>query len=171
MRNDKGLLALFEHPDDLISAVKKIRSHHFTKFDAYTPFAVHGLDHAMGLKRSWVPYVTIAIALMGAGLGFLFQAWALSTSWPVNVGGKPMVGWPAFIPVTFELTILTSGVSTSLLLFGLCWPFDFRKPSLDPRLTNDRFGLFIEERDAKFDEELLTKLLKETHAEEIKKII
>ena len=168
MHKAQGTLAIFEHPEDLITATKKVRGLRIKKIDAFTPFAVHGLDEAMNLKRSWIPYATLVVALTGACLGFLFQAWALSVSWPVNVGGKPAVSWPAFIPVTFELTILTSGVATAFILLAMCWPFDFLRPALDPRLSDDRFGLFVDKSDPKFDESTLKAIFKECNVEEIK---
>lgn len=164
------MLAIFEHPDDLVAAAKKIHHKGITKTDAFTPFPIHGLDEALGLKRSWIPWVTLAIGVGGAAFGFLFQAWALSIDWPVNIGGKPPIAWPSFIPVTFEVMVLTSGIMTTLTLFALCWPFRVLTPSLDRRLTDDRFGLFVDSSDEKFNETELNTIFQECHVQETKHI-
>ncbi|MBI4126834.1 MAG: DUF3341 domain-containing protein [Deltaproteobacteria bacterium] len=173
MRNARGLLAVFEHPDDLIATARKIHGLRITKCDAYTPFAVHGLDQAMGIKRSWIPWATLIIAVSGWGLGFLFQIWTHNSGWPVNVGGKPkgMLGWPAFIPISFEAMVLLAGVSTALILLGMCWPFDFWRRHYDPRLTDDRFGFFVASDDPHFNETALRNIFKEHHAEDVRQIV
>ena len=170
MRNAKGLLAVFDHSDSLIDAARRVKRLHIRKVRAYTPFAVHGLDEALGLRRSWIPYVTLFMALAGAAFGFGFQSWTMSVAWPVNVGGKPMIAWPSFIPVTFETMILFSGVTTALIMLAMCWPFDFWRPSWDPRLSDDRFGLFIDESDAHYRVSELETIFKECDAKDIKTI-
>ncbi|MBI2339618.1 MAG: DUF3341 domain-containing protein [Deltaproteobacteria bacterium] len=167
---EKGLLAIFDHPDGLLSAVKKVRHLGVKKLDAFTPYAVHGLEQAVGLKRSWIPYATLGLGLTGWCLGFLFQAWTSAVDWPLNVGGKPLISWPAFIPITFESMVLIGGVLTTLILFAACRLPNMSRAALDPRLTDDRFGLFVDETDPCFDEAILRRLLKECHVEEIKNI-
>ncbi|OGQ21393.1 MAG: hypothetical protein A3I05_02190 [Deltaproteobacteria bacterium RIFCSPLOWO2_02_FULL_44_10] len=167
----KGILAIFTHPEDLLSAVKKIRSLRIKKIDVYSPFPVHGLEEVMGLSRSWIPYITFVVALTGTALAFSFQLWALTISWPVNVGGKPPLSWPAFIPITFEFMVLTSGVTTALMMIVMTLLKDFRQPVLDLRFSNDRFGLFIDERDIRFDAAAIHDVLKDSNAEEMRTIV
>ncbi|MDO8518773.1 MAG: DUF3341 domain-containing protein [Deltaproteobacteria bacterium] len=167
-RDEKGLLALFDHPEKLLDAVKKVRELHLKDFEAYTPFPVHGLEKAMGLKRSWIPWATLFYGLLGAGLLFYFQTWTMAIDWPMNIGGKPFFSWPAYIPITFEGMVLLGGVLTVVTLFAtLKLPNMFRKP-LDPRLTNDMFGLWVGYGDPHFDGVKLNNLFKECDAEEIK---
>ena len=170
-KKEKGILAIFDHPDGLLAAVKKVRYAGIRKLDAFTPYAIHGLDTTMGLKRSWIPYATLVLALTGWCLGFLFQAWTSAIDWPLNVGGKPYVSWPAFIPITFESMVLIGGVLTTLILFIACGLPNRKLPALDPRFTDDRFGLFIDKTDPYFDETKLRHLLKECDAEEIKNVV
>ena len=101
MRKQKGILAIFEDPDSLKDAASKVHRMQIKKFDAYTPFAIHGLEKAMGLKRSWIPWATLFLGLVGWCLGFYFQVWTMAIDWPVNVGGKPYISLPAYIPLTF----------------------------------------------------------------------
>src|SRR5262245_37589460 len=98
----RGVLALYEDPDTLLRAAAQVREHGFAGADAYTPYPVHGLSEALGIRRSWVPYVTLVMGLIGAGLGLLLQIWTSAVDWPIIVGGKPFVSLPAFIPITFE---------------------------------------------------------------------
>lgn len=170
MKKEKGLLAVFNHPDPLLEAIKKVRKTGIKKMDAQTPFAIHGIEAVMGIKRSWIPWATLFLGLTGWCLGFLFQAWTHSVAWPLIIGGKPYISWSALIPITFESMILIGGVGTVIILFAVCRLPSYSKQVLDPRLTDDRFGLFIDESDSKYDESKLKKILKECHAEEVKNI-
>lgn len=170
-KKETGLLALFESPENLVLAIKKVRTCLSIKsMEAFTPFPVHGLEHAMGLKRSWIPYLTLVMCLAGAVLGFWFQYWTGAISWPLNVGGKPAFSWPAFVPIAFECMILFGGVSTVITLYLVCGLPRYDKQILDPRLTADCFGLFINNTDSNFDEKRLNEIFKEVQALEVKKI-
>jgi hypothetical protein len=140
-----GVLAFFDEPDALVAAMQKVNdSKKFKRFDAFTPFPVHGLDKAQGLRRSWIPYITFTFGMSGTACAFLLQYWTSTISWPLIVGGKPFNSWPAFVPVIFELTILFAGLSTffgMLLINGLP---NFRTRAFDPALTRDRFSILIE---------------------------
>lgn len=166
----QGLLALFEKPDDLIQSIAIVRDANYQKIDAYTPFPVHGLEKALGLKRSKIPYATLLFALVGCALGFFFQAWASAVSWPVNIGGKPYVSWPAFIPITFEAMVLLGGVLTFFTLMAVLKLPQLFTPILHERLSSDRFGLFVCKTDPHFDGSKLNQIFKECHAVEVKEI-
>lgn len=168
---EQGLLAIFKDPEALKVAASKVRRNlYITKFDVFTPFPVHGIEKAMGLSRSFIPWLTLVYGLTGAGLLFLFQAWTSSESWPINVGGKPFISWPAFIPITFEGGILFGGVLTVLTLLHFLRLPNFFQKVMDERLTKDRFGLFVDKTDRCFIENELRNLFKECGAEEIKEI-
>ena len=96
----------FETAKQLLHAAAKVRDAGYRNMDAYAPFPVEGLSEAMGLRRSWVPLVTLLGGLGGGLTGFGFQYWVNVFAYPMNIGGRPLNSWPAFIPVTFELTIL-----------------------------------------------------------------
>ncbi|MBX7147671.1 DUF3341 domain-containing protein [bacterium] len=167
---EKGILAVFNDQHQLLDAIKKVRAMGITKMDAFTPFPIHGIEDAMGLKRSWIPWATLVYGLTGATLAFTFETWTSAFDWPLNIGGKPFISWPAFIPITFEGGILIGGVLTVLTLFGVMKLPCFSKPVLDVRLTNDHFGLMIEDADPKFNEDKLSNAFKECHVVDIKKI-
>lgn len=158
----RGVLALYEDPDTLIRAAAMVRAHGFTGADAYTPYPVHGLSEALGVKKSWVPYVTLVMGLTGAVLGLAFQIWTSAYDWPINVGGKPMISLPAFVPVTFECGILIGGTMTLAALLLACGLPDFQTPVLDRDITNDRFALFIPESGRDWNETRALDFLKGT---------
>jgi len=150
-----GVLAGFETPEDLLRAIKKIRESRFTLFDAYTPFPIEGLDEALGIPENRVGLVALGGGACGATLGFGMQWYANVVAYPMNIAGKPDFSWPAFIPVTFELTILTAalfGALGMLVMNGLPRLYhpifavaEFR------RASKDRFFICIEAADPLFD--------------------
>lgn len=165
---DAGILALFETPESLVNAIGKVKATQVKKMEAYTPFPIHEVILALDIPRSKIPWGTLLMCLIGMVAGFGMQAWMNGVSWPINVAGKPFISVPAFIPITFELTILIGGISTVLLLLVMCKLPNRTKPVLDVRLTDDLFGLFIEKKDPNYNEEALSKLLKDSNAKEIK---
>ena len=104
----------------------------FKKYDAYTPYPVHGLDDAMGLKRSWIPYATFFAGITGAISAAALEIWTSAVDWPINIGGKPMVSFPAFIPIIFELTVLFGGLTTMGALFYACDLPNFKRKFFIP---------------------------------------
>lgn len=167
-KQDAGTLAIFESPTKLVDAIEKVRASKVKKMDAFTPFPIHEVIHALGIKRSKIPFGTLVMCLTGMALAFALQAWTMGVDWPINVAGKPFISIPAFIPITFEGTILIGGVSTVLLLFVMCRLPNRTKPVLDVRLTDDLFGLFVEKSDPQYNIENLNKIFKDCNAKEIK---
>ncbi len=160
-----GMIAEFETPGDLLHAAEKVRDEGYRWWDCHTPFAVHGLDGAMGIKRTWLPVCVFIAGATGTTAAFLLQAftnsWSFSvwagvwvTGYPFQVSGKPAMSLPAFIPVIFELTILFSALACVFLMFlfnGL--PRHYHplfKSARFRRATNDRFFISIEAKDPKF---------------------
>src|SRR5438094_1003673 len=111
-----AVIGEFGTPEELLQAVKKIREAGYRRLDAYAPFPVEGLSQALGLKRNLVPLITLLGGLAGGVGGFGFQYWVAAITYPMNIGGRPLNSWPAFIPVTFELTILGA---THAAAFGM----------------------------------------------------
>lgn len=165
-----GIVGFFESPDPLRDAAIELRNRKVKQWDAFTPFPVHGLDEAMGLKRSFLPWVTFGAGLTGGTLGLLFQIWSAAIDWPLNVGGKPPISLPAFIPVTFECTILFAGLATAVAMLLVCRLPTFDADIIDPQLTNDRFALFVSADDAAYDEKTFTQVLKKAGANEVRVI-
>lgn len=160
-----GLMAEFSTPQALIAGAKAARAHGYTRMDAFAPFPVEGLSHALGQGRSWLPLVFLLGGIAGGGGGYFMQWYAAVISYPLNVGGRPLHSWPSFIPVTFELTILIAALSGVLALFlsmKLPKPHHplFNVPEFE-RATDDRFFLCLESADPLFALESARQFLEE----------
>ena len=162
------LLGLFGDESGLIGAIKEGREWRLRIVEVYAPYAVHGLDRVLGLKRSRLSLVCLIAGALGAALKLWFEIWTAAIDWPVDVGGKPWNSLPAFVPITFEVMVLFAGLGTvgAFLLVSRLRPG--KQPKLiDPRITNDRFALLIEETDAAFDVGRVRALLERHGAVEV----
>jgi hypothetical protein len=150
-----GLLAEFERPEDLVHAARGVREQGYRCVEAFTPFAVEGLAEALGADRSRVPAIVLAGGVIG-GIGAYFMQWfSAVVHYPINVGGRPLHSWPAFIPITFEMTVLGAALAAIvglLVLCGLPRPYHavFNVPEF-ALASNNRFFLAVEARDPRFD--------------------
>jgi Alternative complex III, ActD subunit len=150
--NRRFFLGVFGSEDDILGATHAAREKGLTIVDVYAPYAVHGLEKAMGLRYTRLPLFTLAMGLLGAGLKIWFEFWTTAVSWPINIGGKPWNSLPAFIPVTFEVMVLFAGLGTVVAFFVGQRLFPWRKARLPVAgVTDDRFALVLEETDASFD--------------------
>ncbi len=150
-----GMAAEFDSVQDILWAAKEARAAGFTRMDAYTPFPIHGLDDAIGFRDSRVKWIIFFSGLFGGCFGLWLQWWVSTQAYPVNVGGKPFFSWPAFVPVTFECTILLASFGAffgMLALNGLPKPYHpiFNAKNFELASQN-RFFLCIEGDDPKFD--------------------
>ncbi len=137
-------VGVFEHEADVIEAAGASRAHGFDIADAFTPYAVHGLDRAMGLKRSWLPWACLGLGVAGLVFATWLQFWTTAVSWPINVGGRPWNSLPAFVPVMFELMVLFAGVGVVITFVIARRLGPFREPEIpDIRATHDRFVLVL----------------------------
>lgn len=150
-----GVMGEFETADQLIQAAKKTREAGYRHVDAYAPYPVEGLSEALRLHRSWVPFITLLGGLAGGLGGFGLQYWAAAITYPLNIGGRPLNSWPAFIPVTFELTVLGASLSAVLGMLALNRLPQPHHPVFNVKrfthASTDRFFLCIQARDKKFD--------------------
>jgi hypothetical protein len=163
--NRRVLIGIFDSEEAILDATASARHRGWKIVDVFAPYAVHGLDKAMGLQRSKLPWVCFALGLFGASFKVWFEYWTTASDWPVNVGGKPWNSLPAFVPITFEVMVLFAGISTVLAFFGMNRLFPGRRAVLlDPRVTNDRFALVLEEDNAAFDVDEVEQFLKEHRA-------
>jgi hypothetical protein len=165
-----GIAGLWLDDHECVEAARKVREAGFKKFDAVTPFPVHGMEEAIGIKRSMIPYVTFVAGVAGLLSGLALQYWTSAIDWPINVGGKPFFSGPAFIPVMFELTILFAALSSVGALFVLCRLPKVDPPVIDPDVTCHKFAIFISEEDSAYNAERCEQLLKSLGAKEIKKL-
>lgn len=158
-----GLLAEFDTPGELIEAAKKVRDAGYTEFDCFSPFPVHGIDPAMGIKRTILPLIVFAGGFTGLLGGILLQWWCNAYNWPWNIAGKPAWSIPANVPIAFELTILLSVFASFFGMWILnklpqVWHPFFRLDRFG-RVTDDAFLLGIEARDRRFDADKTQQLL------------
>jgi hypothetical protein len=153
MSKQLGVIAVFKTEEDILKAAETTRQKKgFNKWDTFTPYPIHGMDDAMGIKRSFLPWVTFVAGATGLVTALALQIGTSAIDWPINIGGKPMISLPAFIPVTFELTVLFAGLCTVGALFYVCGLPALKAPILDPAITNDRFVLFVSAEDPKYSE-------------------
>src|SRR5579864_3860922 len=150
-----GLMAEFENPTDLVHAAKGAFEAGYRKMDTYTPYPLEEAAEAVGAHHNRVPLVTLIGAILGMVGGYSLEYWVSAVNYPINVGGKPFHSWPAFIPVTFECTVLGAALAAvvgMLVMNGLPMPYHpvFNAPNFEAA-SKDKFFLCIEAADPKFD--------------------
>jgi hypothetical protein len=169
-----GYLIEFETPSEVLAAASRVRDAGFTRWDAHTPFPVHGLDGAMGLRSSALPWIVMGGGLTGCLTGLLLQWWTNAQNYPFLISGKPLWSIPANIPVTFELTILFSafGAFFGMILFNgfPAWHHPVFASSRFRRATQDRFFISIEADDPRFDAERTGEFVKTLGGSHIEKL-
>ena len=166
-----GLMVEFDSPSDIVAAARRAHKEGYRKMDAYTPFPIEELSEAIGFHHTRLPLIVLIGGVCGCIGGFLFQYWASAMAYPLNVGGRPLNSWPAFIPVTFEMTILVAALSAvlgMLALNGLPQPYH---PVFNAKhfelATRNRFFLCIESDDPNFDREKTREFLISIGAREV----
>lgn len=151
--NKEVFFGLYDDEEILIKAVKEANDAHLDIMDVYTPFPVHGLDPVLGLSHSRLPVAGFIYGTIGALFGFLFMTWVFTQDWPIIFGGKPYFSAPAFIPITFELTVLFSAVGMVISFFIVCGMGPgVTNPTLDDRITDDKFCIAFDTSGASEDE-------------------
>lgn len=156
-KNIYGLLAEFDTATELVDAANKVREAGYTKTDAFSPFPLHEIDEALGIKRSILPYMVFCGGIIGLLSGLGLQYFVHVIDYPLNVGGRPFFSLPSFVPPMFELTILLAAFTAvfgMLFLNGLPQPYHpvFNVPRF-ALATREKFFLLIEMTDPKFDYE------------------
>jgi hypothetical protein len=169
-----GALAEFGTPGALLEASRAVRSAGYRHFDAHSPFPVHGLERAMGLKRSPVPLFVLVLGLGGAAGGMLLQWWVSTTAYPLVVSGKPFFSWPAFVPIMFECGVLGGALGAVVGFLALSRLPRHHHPlfasAAFERMSDDRFFLSVEARDERFDRQATLGLLAELGASRVELI-
>ena len=169
-----GLLAEYETVDDVVGAAEAVRKAGYLRWDVHTPFPIHGIDHAMGTRPTVLPWIVLCGGLFGLVGGLVLQWFCNAYDYPFLISGKPLWSLPANIPVIFELTVLCSALTAVFGMLALN-----RLPMLySPlfrvdrfrRATDDRFFIFIDASDPKFDDVRGTSLLKEMGAVAVERV-
>lgn len=165
----KGIAGIWTAESEILAAVKKVRASGFRKFEAISPYPIHGMEEVAGIKRSWIPYVAFTAGATGLALGTGLTYWTSAVDWAANVGGKPFFSLPAFVPVMFELTILFAALSSVGALFWASGIPAKNPPIIDPDLSSHKFAIFIPYNDSGYDEAKIESMFKELGAIEVKK--
>jgi hypothetical protein len=169
-----GLLAEFDSPVELLAAVRRAYEAGYRRMDAYTPFPVEGLAAALGFHRSRMPLVVLIGGIVGCFSGYFMQYYVSVISYPINVGGRPLNSWPAFIPVTFELTVLIASLAAVLGMLGLNGLPQPHHPLFNIErfalATRDHFFLCIEAVDPQFDQQNTRTFLDGVHARQVSEV-
>ena len=169
-----GLLAEFDKPEDLVAAARAARAAGYRRLDAYAPFPIEELGDATDFHKTRMPLIVLIGGILGGLTGYFMQYYFAVIEYPWNVGGRPFHSWPAFIPITFELTILAAAlfaVFGMLALNGLPMPYHplFNEPRF-AAATRDRFFLCIETADARFDPVATRSFLEGLHPQAVMEV-
>lgn len=168
MSNTKYIIGSFADPDELMEGIDKLQKNNISIYDCFTPMPIHGIEAKLGVKRSRLPIAAFAFGALGTTLGVSLLYYTMVYDWPMNVGGKPSLAMPDFIPVTFEVTILLCALGMVATFFYRNHLFPGRAPRvMDLRATDDRFIIAIDAR-SNTDHEKIENLLKEAGAVEVK---
>ena len=164
-------MAEFDNPSDLVAAARKVYSLGYRRINGYSPYPIEELSEAIGFTHTSLPLIVFIGGLLGGIGGFLMQYWIEVIDYPINVGGKPYNSWPAFIPITFECTVLAAAFSAvlgMLVLNSLPQPYHpvFNVPNF-ALATRDRFFLGIEANDPNFKHDEVVALLQGLNALEV----
>ena len=154
------LIGFFKDEGKLLAAVRALRSHDIKIMDVYSPYAIHGIDEAMNLRRSRLAWVTFVGGVIALAIGMYFQFYTSVIDWPIDVGGKPHNSTLAFLPIAFEITVLLAGLSTVAAFFLRGRLYPWKQPKFNfPGVTDDTFALVLEHADASFDEAEAEKIM------------
>jgi hypothetical protein len=162
-----GLMAEFDNPTALVEAANRARLDGYRNMDAYSPIPIHELSEALGLRRTRLPRLVLLGGILGGLAGFGLEVWTQAIAYPMNVGGRPYISWPQFIPVTFETTVAGSAFTAFFAMWALNklpMPYHpvFNVPAF-ARASTDRFFLCIEATDPRFDRMATRKFLESLH--------
>lgn len=169
-----GILAEFRNPAELVKAAKSVNMAGYTKYDTYSPYPIHGMPEAMGLKKSKVGWIVLTCGLIGLIGALWLMMWVQGWNYPLNISGKPYLNYPVYVPIAFELTVLLSAFGA---LFGMLGLNGLPKPyhplfnsARFNKATDNGFFLCIESNDDLFAEEKTQKLLQDAGATNIEKV-
>ncbi|MFM9950100.1 MAG: DUF3341 domain-containing protein [Saprospiraceae bacterium] len=168
-QNKEVLYGLYDDEEILLKAVKQAKNDHLDIMDVYTPFPVHGLDPLLGLSESRLHQAGFVYGAIGTLTAFLFMSWVFTRDWPIIFGGKPYWSVPAFIPITFEVTVLFASVGMVVTFYTICGMAPgVTNPTLDDRITDDKFCIAFQTNGASEAEvDRLRSFLSSTGASEV----
>lgn len=168
-KGHRGIAGIWLDEHNFVEAARQTRAGGYTKFEAISPFPLHGIDEAIGLPMSYIPWVTLIMGFTGFAFGTWFTWWTSAVDWALVIGGKPFWSLPAFVPVMFELTILFAALSSVGALLWICGLPSIDPPVIDPDLSSHKFALFVPESDTGFNAAKVEQLFRDLGAVEIKR--
>ena len=161
-------LGIFDDEDVLLHAIENIRTAGVKIYDVFTPFPVHGIDDALGIERSRLPIAAFFFGLCGTSFALWMQIYMLGFDWPMIIGGKPNISLPAFIPITFELTVLFCAFGMVITFFTITKMYPKMKVNvMDKRATDDKFVMAIELKEGTNSLSNLSQMLRDNGASEV----
>ncbi len=169
-----AVVGWFVTPAELYQACEALRDAGYREFDAHTPFPVHGLEKAMGLRPSRLPWIVLTAGVTGLVSAFAMQWWMGGVDYPLNISGKPAFSWAASVPIGFELTVLFSAFGA---FFGM-WAMNGLPRWYDPVMkhptfggaSDDKFFVSVDSREPKYDPATLTSLLEKLGGREVQEV-
>ena len=168
MTNKKYILGVYDDEDVLLHAIEKIRSAGTKIYTVFSPYPVHGIDDALGIERSRLPIAAFIYGLTGLSFALWMQIYMLGFDWPMIIGGKPHIGLPAFIPVSFEMTVFFTAHGLVVTLLIVCGLYPRMKvPVYDLRSTDYKFIMAIEVKEGVTDIQHVNTLLRDNGAIEV----
>ena len=170
-----GMVGLFDDPDALVRGAEQVRDAGWQHWDCHTPYPVHGLDDAMGLKPSPIPYVTITAGFTGLVAALLLTGLLSAWHYPIRIGGKALFSWQAFVPIYFELFVLFAALATMGSVIFFCrlgrWHSPLHDSGVMPAITGNRFALVLEARDRAWSEPAARQLLEASGCSDIRPLV
>ncbi len=167
-----GVLGNFKDPNAIMNAATKTNQAGFRDFDCFTPYPLHGLDRAMGIKRTILPYISFTGGIAGLATAIGLQSWTGGVDYKLNIGGKQLFAFQFSVPIDFELTVLLCAISTVVGLFALCriptWWHAFQHDAGFRKATDDEFVLGIYAKDDRFHEESVVNFMKSLGAQDVR---
>ena len=169
-----GVMAEFDSPTALVNAARAARDKGYRKLDAYSPFPIEELSDVLDLHKNRLPLIVLAGGILGGMVGYLMQYYVTVWDFPINIGGRPLHSWPAYIVITFEMTILLAAISAVMGLLALCGLPMFYHPAFNvPRFalaSRNRFFLSIEATDPLFDARATSEFLETLEPKEVSEV-
>ena len=164
-RDTALMVGIFDDPRDIVRAAKMVRKSGWRKWDCHTPYAVHGLQAAMGETMSMIPFFVLFAGFVGAASAKLMQWWMSAWDFPLIIGGKPLFSIPAFVPITFEVFVLFGATTAFLCILAFCglghWHTPLYQAGVMEQVTSNRFAIVMELSDPDIDEARARKILEE----------
>ncbi len=174
MQNKKlyGFGAIFDTPDEIVKAAKEVQKEGYKKYDVHSPYPIHGMPKVMNLPPSKLGYVALIFGLTGAITALLVTFWISAIDYPLIIGGKPFFSFPAYIPVIFEVTVLSASIATVVTMLFIIFKFPNNSHPLNDteymkKVSSDKYGIVIQCDDGMFDNLAVVKLFEKLNAREI----